>query len=65
MKTEWQVFPRPDGSLVAKPREDLKLKRYVLFFPNKSAAFKEVGEPMVFLGTFDTIEDAIRKVMKQ
>lgn len=65
IKAEWAVFKRPNGELVAKPSADVVLKRYVMWNPiTKVAMFKELMEPPVVLGTFDDIQDAIKKVMK-
>lgn len=71
MRARWVKIRRlsnPD-EFVAQPAQDHqggKLSRYILWNEKTHAAsFKEVGEPLLLIGHFDTIEKAITHVMRK
>lgn len=66
IRAEWGKIVRPNGEHCAFQNNHRGfLARYVLWNPvTRNASFKEVNEPLILLGEFDSLEDAIKKVMK-
>lgn len=64
-RVEWQVKVKPDGEYMAVPGNERPIRHYLLWDPKtKSARWKEQNQELVFLGLFNSINDALRGAAK-